>query len=88
MSADRKKNRTKNYTGVVHYADTFGRPACGTPVSGGWNRPSVATVTCKKCEAQVGLDDPGHTDPEPVYGDEHAQRRAAERAVRQAARFA
>lgn len=78
-------NRIKNYTGTVHYA-AHGKPLCGTRVYAYWQH-SIATVTCSRCIAAYGLDTPGQSDPVPdYYADDHARRRAAERAARQEAR--
>jgi hypothetical protein len=84
MTSRSAQNRTKNYTGTVHYADSDGKPACGTQVHG-WNMPSVATVTCSRCIASYGEDEAGYVDKETThYADDHAARRAKERAARMA----
>lgn len=78
------QNRLKNWNGTVHYADN-GTPACGPVLTHStWLSPSVATVTCARCIAKFGADEPGHEDA-PVV-DENVARRAAERAARQATR--
>lgn len=77
-----------NWTGTVHYADDAGRPCCGLIKShNAWLRPTVATVTCKRCIVKLGADAAGHVDP-PAHNSEHVERRAAERAARRAARTA
>lgn len=74
------ENRLKNWTGTVHYA-IDGRPACGPlQTHESYLAPSVATVTCARCIAKLGADEPGHVDPPIVQ--EHVARRAAERAER------
>ncbi len=87
-------NRIKNWTGTVHYSATVyaGRcaimkPACGSAgkTAAEWMVPSIATVTCERCIAMFGSDEPGYVDPAPAV-DENVARRAAERAARRAAR--
>lgn len=81
-------NRIKNHTGTVHYADLAGNVACGhVATHRKWLAPSVATVTCARCIAQFGADEPGHVDPV-IDHNPHATRRAAERAARRAERDA
>jgi hypothetical protein len=48
-------NRVASWTGTVHYADGYGRPACG-PVKthSSWLVPTADTVTCKRCISQYG----------------------------------
>jgi hypothetical protein len=49
-------------------------------------RPTIEDVTCLRCIAAFGSDEPtDFRDPEPTP-DAHVARRAAERAARQAAR--
>jgi hypothetical protein len=85
LTARSPQNRIKNWTGTVHYADDHGTAACGTDM-GRWTVSSVATVTCTKCIAKYGADEQGHTDPTTThYADDHAARRAAERAARKSA---
>lgn len=84
MTIRSSQNRLKNWNGTVHYADN-GQPACGPVITASsWLAPSVASVTCARCIAKYGEDEPGHTDPEVV--DENVARRAAERAARRRTR--
>ncbi len=82
-----KENRIVTYTGTVHWSrnpyDDM-QPACGATVRGGWQRHTLATVTCKRCIAQYGYDATEGIPVEsgPVYADEHAERRSAIRAAR------
>jgi hypothetical protein len=81
-------NRVKNWNGTVHYTAEDGAPACGAIAThSSWLVPTVATVTCARCIAKCGHDEPGHVDPMPAV-DTHVARRTAERAARQAAREA
>lgn len=80
------ENRLANWNGTVHYADSDGRTACGLiGTHASWLRPTTATVTCQRCIARCGEDEPGH-ELEPAPADEHVARRAAERAARREAR--
>lgn len=87
-------DRIRNWTGTVHYSRSVrvGRcivlsPACGpVATASSWLYPSVATVTCERCIALRGADEPGHVDVPLV--NEHVARREAERAARRAARAA
>jgi hypothetical protein len=76
------ENRVQLWNGTVHYAEA-GRPACGAAqqTASSWMNPTLATVTCERCIAQFGADEPGHEDPAPAV-DEHVARRAEERAAR------
>lgn len=87
MTATAPTERLRNWNGTVHYAAN-GTPACG-PVAThrSWLAPSVATVTCERCIARFGADEPGKVDPTfDLYPE--ATARAAERAARRAARDA
>lgn len=79
-------NRLLSHTGTVHWA-TDGRPAC-SPVAthSSWLVNTTATVTCKRCIAAFGADEPGHVHFDVDTRDPHIIRREQERAARQAAR--
>jgi hypothetical protein len=47
---------------------------------------TTATVTCKRCIARFGADEPGHLHMEVDTRDENIIRREQERAARRAAR--
>lgn len=88
MSVRTLENRVVSYTGTVHYAEN-GRPACSTHVqtANSWLTSTRATVTCKRCIAEFGADEPGHeVETVAYFPDEHAERRAAERAARRTGR--
>lgn len=83
------QNRTKSYTGTVHFAHANGRPAC-SPVRthAGWLLPTIEDVTCLRCIAIFGADEPTDLrDPAPAR-DPHVVRREQERAARRRARNA
>jgi hypothetical protein len=82
-------NRVLSYTGTVHWATIEGgRAACGARTHQGWRVETVATVTCKRCIAGFGVDEPGHVHVDREWRDESIVQRELERAVRQAARRA
>ncbi len=81
-----KENRIVTYTGTVHWSrnpyDDM-QPACGATVRGGWQRHTLATVTCKRCIAQYGYDATDGIPVEEDTRDPNIVRREQERAARQ-----
>lgn len=81
------ENRIKAWTGTVHYAKTNGHTVCGA-ANTSYSRYTLEDVTCLSCITISGSDEfTGYVDPAPsAYADQHAKRRAQERAERRVAR--